>query len=117
MDATQEQALARLVMRSASEIAEGKSKSDVIKQLESEGCSAELSQVIVNRGAEIKKQEFKKGGKTTILIGIGMLGLGTAITAGSYSAASGGGHYVITSGLFMVGAWLVIKGLWRSVAG
>ncbi len=117
MDSKQEQALAELIMRSARMIAEGKSKNEVIKHLEGEGCPTDLAQAIVNRGSEIKKEEFRKSGKTTILIGIGLLGLGTAITAGSYNAASGGGHYIITTGFFMVGAWLVIKGLWRSVAG
>lgn len=117
-DAQTQQALASLVMRSASQIAEGKSKSEVIAVLESEGCPKELAQVIAARGEEVKKAEFRKGGKTTMLIGAGMLGLGIAITAGSYSAAaSGGGHYVITSGPIIVGGWLILKGFWRSVAG
>ena len=116
-DAQTQQAIANLVIRSATQIAEGKSKSEVIKLLQDEGCPAELASAIVQRGHEIKKTEFRKSGKTTILIGAGMLGLGALITAGSYNMASGGGHYVITSGLFLVGAWLVLKGLWRSVAG
>lgn len=117
MDATQEQALAQLIMRSAKMIAEGKSKSDVVAHLVGEGCPNDLAEAIVKRGAEIKAEEFRKSGKATLLIGVGILGLGALITAGSYNMASGGGHYVITSGLFMVGAWFVIKGLWRSVAG
>jgi hypothetical protein len=116
-DAQTQQAIANLVMQSARAIAEGKSKNQVIADLQKDGCPNELATAIVTRGAEIKATEFRKSGKTTILIGAGMLGVGTLITAGTYSVASGGGHYVITSGLFLVGAWLVIKGLWRSVAG
>ncbi len=117
-DAQTQQAIANLVMRSASQIAEGKSKSEVVSILEKDGCSNDLAQAIAARGEEVKKTEFKKGGKTTMLIGAGMLGLGIAITVGSYSAASsGGGHYVITSGLIMVGGWLILKGFWRSMAG
>lgn len=116
-DAQTQQAIAGLVMRSTNRIAEGKSRSQVIAELESEGCPNELAQAIASKGEEVKKAEFRKGGKTTMLIGAGLVGLGIAITAGSYSAASGGGHYVITSGLFMGGGWVFLKGLWRTMAG
>jgi hypothetical protein len=52
-----------------------------------------------------------------MLIGAGLAGLGILITAGTYSAASPGGHYVTTTGLIMVGAWTFAKGLWRTMAG
>lgn len=116
-DAQTQQAIASLVMRSASQIAEGKSKTEVVAGLEAEGCPKELAEAIAARGQEIKKAEFRKGGKTTMLIGTGMLGLGIVITSLSYNTASPGGHYVITSGLIMVGGWLILKGLWRSMAG
>ena len=113
-----DRAMALLVMKSAALIAEGKSVEDVASLLEQDGCPKALAQKIAARGEEVKREEFRKGGMKTLGIGAGMLALGLVITLGTYSAASsGGGHYVITSGLIMVGGWLVLKGLWRSVAG
>jgi hypothetical protein len=116
-DQQTQQAISNLVVRSANQIAEGKSKAEVVALLEKEGCPADLALAIATKGEEIKKAEFRKGGTTSILIGVGLCALGIAITAGSYSAASGGGHYVITGGLIMGGAWIALKGIWRSMAG
>lgn len=117
-DAQTQQVIAGLVVRAANQIAEGKAKSEVIAELEKEGCPSDLAQAIATKGEEIKKSEFRKGGQTTMLIGAGLAGLGIAITAGTYSAASsGGGHYVITYGLIIGGIWVFLKGLWRSMAG
>ena len=118
-DAQTQQVIAGLVVRAANQIAEGKAKSEVIAELERDGCPSDLAQAIATKGEEIKKSEFRKGGQTTMLIGAGLAGLGIAITAGTYSAASsaGGGHYVIASGLIIGGIWVFLKGLWRSMAG
>jgi hypothetical protein len=53
-------------------------------------------------------------GSSNLLIGLGMIVLGLIITGVSYSSASsgsGGGHYVITTGLFVVGVIRIFKGL------
>jgi hypothetical protein len=114
-----QQALNALIVRSATQIAEGKSKNEVIALLEQDGCPSDIAQAIADKGEEIKKTEFRKGGQTTMLLGAGLAGLGLAITAGTYSAAAsnGGGSYVITYGLMICGAWIFLKGLWRSMAG
>ncbi|MFT4242454.1 MAG: hypothetical protein QM569_09230 [Acidovorax sp.] len=118
-DVQAQQVIARLVIRAANQIAEGKSKSEVISELKKEGCPTDLAQIITLKGEEIKKDEFRKGGRNAMLLGAGLAGLGVAITAGTYSlaASSGGGSYFITYGLIIVGAWIFIKGLWRSMAG
>lgn len=53
-------------------------------------------------------------GSSNLLIGLGMIVLGLIITGVSYSSASsgsGGGHYVITTGLFVVGVIRIFRGL------
>lgn len=118
-DAQTQQVITGLVVRAANQIAEGKSKAEVVAELEKEGCPTDLAQAIVTKGEEIKKNEFRKGGKNAMLLGAGLSGLGIAITAGTYSAAAsgGGGSYVITYGLIIAGAWVFLKGLWRSMSG
>ena len=48
-----------------------------------------------------------------LLIGI----IGLAITIGTYSAASGGGKYVIAWGAMAVGAWRFFLGLYQFARG
>ena len=111
-------AITQLVVHAAQQFADGKSHEEVVNALEKDGVSPATAIAIATKGEEIKKTEFRKSGQTSMLIGAGLAGLGIAITAGSYSAASsGGGHYVITTGLIMVGAWTFVKGLWRTMAG
>lgn len=111
-------ALTQMVIYAAQQIAAGKSRDEVASALEKNGVAPAAALAIATRGEEIKKAEFRKGGQTSMLIGAGLAGLGIAITAGTYSAASsGGGHYVITYGLIFGGGWLFLKGLWRSMAG
>jgi hypothetical protein len=50
------------------------------------------------------------GGKL-ILIGAAMLAGGAVMTWMSYNAASEGGSYVVTIGLFIAGAVMVFRGL------
>jgi DNA-directed RNA polymerase subunit M/transcription elongation factor TFIIS len=52
--------------------------------------------------------------ESDIAIGVGAMALGGVITAFSYAAASPGGHYIITTGLFIWGGWKVIKGIRQS---
>lgn len=113
-----EPVVTQLVIRSANQLAGRKSKSEVIADLEKAGLSPAGALAIAKNNEEIKKSKFCKGGQTSMLIGAGLAGLGFAITAGTYSAASsGGGHYVITYGLIFGGGWIFLKGLWLSMAG
>jgi hypothetical protein len=47
----------------------------------------------------------------TIVGGFAVLFLGVVITIGSYSAASSGGHYAITIGVFIAGLSAIARGL------
>ncbi|MFM7730013.1 MAG: GYF domain-containing protein [Flavobacteriales bacterium] len=55
-------------------------------------------------------------GVAHILVGLGFLALGGLITWGSYAAASNGGHYVVTTGLFVYGAISLLRGLFKSIS-
>ena len=70
-----------LIIRSANQIAKGKSKAEVIALLEKEGLPSDLSVSIATKGEEIKKAEFRKNGKATMLVGVGLCALGMAATA------------------------------------
>ena len=59
---------------------------------------------------------MRKVGLKTIGVGIGFVLLGSVITGITYSAAKSGGSYVITTGLFLVGGWIVLKGIWKIVS-
>ncbi len=49
--------------------------------------------------------------------GLGYLVLGFIVTGISYSVAQSGGIYLITTGLFIVGAYDIIRGIANSVMG
>ncbi len=47
-----------------------------------------------------------------LMWGIGMLVLGGIITLATYTAASDGGSYVVTTGLFVVGGFNLVRGIY-----
>jgi hypothetical protein len=106
-------AMADLIVKAAMQFAEGKSKSDVVAGLQNDGYTVEIAEFIAENGEALKRDEFRKSGQRTTLIGTALLGLGTVITAASYSAAPNGGHYVMTTGLIAGGALMLLKGIWR----
>src|SRR3954465_15323405 len=70
--------------------------------------AAAAAQEVENR-TEHKKQSLK-----TMLVGLVMMVVGIAITAGTYAAAAssrGGGRYVVTWGLIIFGGFRFFKGL------
>jgi hypothetical protein len=44
-----------------------------------------------------------------------MLTLGGLVTLGSYAMADGGGTYVVTTGLLLVGAYNFLRGLYYQI--
>lgn len=65
-------------------------------------------------GAPADAQE--PSGTRDLIVGSLWLGGGALVTAASYSAASGGGRYVVTTGAIVYGLWRIVRGLMRTRA-
>jgi len=113
----QEKIIQKLFNHAAIELAEGTSKELIIAGFVDSNIPREIAENIVAQANDYKKSEFRKRGMKTVAMGVGFLLLGGVITAITYSAASGGGTYVVTTGLFLVGALTIAKGLWRTLLG
>ncbi len=55
--------------------------------------------------------------KKQMLIGIGLIALGGVVTFVTYAAAKPGKTYVVTTGLFIVGAYYLIRGAYGHFTG
>jgi hypothetical protein len=76
--------------------------------------AAAASQEVENR-SDYKKQSFRK-----MLIGLALMVVGIAVTAGTYAAAAssrGGGRYVVTWGLIIFGGLRFFQGLFGWAGG
>ena len=98
-------------------IASGKRADVVIHELMQKGVPAHIAAQIVAQAKSVKKAAFRQAGFKVFLAGIGMLVLGAIITSATFSMAKPGGTYVVTFGLFAVGAINAIKGLYRMLVG
>jgi len=98
-------------------IAGGKREDTVIRELIEKGVPAHIALQIVTRAKATKKAAFRQAGFKVFLAGIAMLVLGVLVTGVTYSMAKPGGTYVVTFGLFAVGAINALKGLFRMLVG
>jgi len=106
-----EQYLQNLVAFAASEMGRGLSKHRVKRHLIQQGLPEDLVKHIVDAAsAEARSHGSHEGGKN-LLAGLGWLALGAVITGFTYSQASSGGSYVVTTGLFAVGGIQALVGL------
>ncbi|MFQ2917788.1 hypothetical protein ACK3YF_00915 [Aeromonas allosaccharophila] len=113
----QQELISQLFNHAAISLAEGKSMKSVVAEFVDKGVPLGIAENIVAQANKYKKEEFRKGGLKTLGIGVALLAFGGVITAVTYSAAGPGGTYVITSGLFLVGAITILRGLWRTMVG
>ncbi|WP_154140785.1 hypothetical protein [Photobacterium damselae] len=96
---------------------QGRTNKSIEIELMEDGLSQDVASKIVNRASEYKKKAVRKNGLKQIGIGAGFIIMGGMITMATYSIASLSGHYVVTTGLFLVGAWNIVKGLWKYLVG
>jgi hypothetical protein len=98
-------------------IIEGKNDSEILEELEKKGLTREIGEKIIDKAkTEINKVRNKAHREVAgeyFLKGLGFLALGAVITGITYSIASGGGTYVVTTGLFVVGGLYVIIGFFK----
>lgn len=102
------------LMRFAAEkAAEGKNRSQVADELTRQGVPYDAAADIVQRIFEYRSEVRRKEGGKSIGCGLLMLIVGGIITGLTYSAASEGGSYFITTGLFVVGGITLLTGIFR----
>ena len=98
-------------------VIDGKNDYEILAELEKDGLPNEIGQKILDKAkTEINKVKGKAHREVAgqyFLKGIGVLALGAVVTGITYSMASGGGTYVVTSGLFAVGGIYVIIGVFK----
>jgi hypothetical protein len=98
-------------------LAGGKNRHEVTRELIQQGVAPQLAAQLVAQADRAKKSAFRKEGLKTFAAGGGLLFLGTIITVATYSAAEPGGVFLVTTGLFLVGALNLLRGIYRIVVG
>ena len=112
-----EEVISVLYERAIKLVIDGKNDCEILSELENDGIPKELGQKILDKAkAEINKVKDKAHREIAgeyFLKGIGFLALGALVTGITYSVASGGGTYVVTTGLFAAGGIYVIIGFFK----
>lgn len=98
----------------------GKSDNQIVSELEKEGYPKVITEQLLERVKveieEIKGKAHRNVAGEYLLKGVGFLVLGAIITGVTYSMASGGGSYVVTTGLFAVGGIYTVIGVFKFLA-
>lgn len=110
---TEEEIMVGLVRFAAEQAAKGKKRSQVADELTRQGVPYDVAAQIVQRVFEYRSELKRKEGGKAIGCGLLMLIVGGIITGVTYAAASGGGMYIVTTGLFIVGGITLIVGLYK----
>ena len=113
LEMSNEEVIIGLINFAAARAAEGKKRRQVADELAGQGVPYNVAAEVVDRVfAYRSKLQGKEGGK---LMGCGvlMLVIGGIITGISYSAASAGEHFIVTTGLLLVGGITFISGLYK----
>ena len=84
---------------------------DIIKDLVEQGLDAESAEVVVANLADMRNEQQQKAAKKNMGLGALWAVGGTVVTAATYGAASGGGHYVVAWGAIAFGAIQFFQGL------
>ena len=112
-----EQVLHNLVAFAASEMARGLGKNRVRRHLVQQGIPEDLAKDVVDAARAQARSHAGSEGSRNLMIGLGWLALGAVITGFTYTQASSGGSYVVTTGLFAVGGIQTLLGLYHMMKG
>jgi len=110
---TEDEVLIGLMRFAAEQAAKGKKRSQVADELTRQGVPYDVAAQIVQRVFEYRSELKRKEGGKAIGCGLLMLIVGGIITGVTYAAASGGGIYIVTTGLFIGGGITLIVGLYK----
>lgn len=110
---TKEEIIVGLMRFAAEKAAEGKNRSQVADELARKGVPYDVAAQIVMQVFNYRSGLKRKAGGKQIGCGLLMLVVGGIITGITWAAASGGGTYIITTGLLVVGAINLLIGIFR----
>ncbi|MEX0703780.1 MAG: hypothetical protein WD069_16905 [Planctomycetales bacterium] len=113
----QEEIVESLYRYAAERMGEGDSDEEVERKLREQGLDAGAASAIVGNLAEARYQATVSAGRKNMLIGAIVCIVGIVVTVGSYSAATGGGSYVVAWGAVLFGAVQFFRGLTQSAGG
>jgi hypothetical protein len=96
----------------SSELEKGNTIDDLRNEFDNRGFPEAVTALIISTGEELRKRDIAADNaekRDYGYLGLAMIVLGAIVTAGSYYMAGPGGTYTIAVGMFLVGAWYVLK--------
>ena len=98
-------------------VAEEKSDSEILSELIANGLPENLAQILLEKvksQIEIEKGKLnREAAREYFIKGVSFLAIGAIVTGITYSMASNGGSYVVTTGLFVLGVIYTFIGLFK----
>jgi len=95
----------------AEQMNSGLTAAQVVEVLVENGLEHETATVIVDEVTSLRSKASREAGQKNMLIGALWCGGGLVVTAITYSAAAGGGTYVVTWGAVIFGAIQFFRGV------
>lgn len=92
-------------------------RADIVSAMVESGFDQREASHYVTQVDKARRGEKRANGLGAMGIGAAMLAAGIGITWYTYSAAEGGGTYVVTWGLILFGGLSLISGLYRFLRG
>jgi hypothetical protein len=91
----------------------GMSPTEVERRLVADGMDSELAHVMVEDIVRQRREARWLAGRRDAIVGSVILAIGVIVTIGSYSAAEGGGTYLLAWGAILFGAIGLLRGLYQ----
>ena len=113
---TDEEVVQAVYEHAASMMMDGKSRRQIEEDLMDKGLDQESASVVVTNLKEMKKEAEAGQGTGNMIFGALWCVGGIAVTAATYSAAEGGGTYVVAWGAIVFGAVQFFIGLGQAVS-
>ena len=110
----QEQYIQAVYEHAADLMRSGMKDQDIVNNLVEQGLDSESATAVVNNLDQMRNEQVRAQGKKNMAFGALWAVGGTVVTAATYSAASGGGTYVVAWGAIVFGAIQFIQGLVQS---
>ncbi|MDQ5908051.1 MAG: hypothetical protein QG599_142 [Pseudomonadota bacterium] len=110
---TQEEFVQAVYGHAAELMRNGAKSESIINNLIEQGLDAESAKVVVSNLDEARKKQKQEQGQKNMGFGTLWCIGGLVVTAVTYSAASGGGHYVVAWGAVVFGAIQFLQGLFQ----